>query len=153
MGKIILSKSNQKRILKIIKKEVLSSLASQSKNISEIRVFGSILRWEFGHIPNGKATSSGIRYWSDIDFLIIVKDNFKPPSSWKEKFKTKHNYWFCYHLPKGIRVKLEFQGKIIKPAIPVAFAVINENTIEDPLKKKQSVKDGLPLIKGYIRIY
>jgi predicted nucleotidyltransferase len=158
MAKIILDKINQEKILEHVKKEVLSSLTSELNNISEIRLFGSILRWEFGHIPEGKETSTGKRYWSDIDFLIIAKKNFKPLPNWREKFKTAHGYWFCYYLPNGINVNIEFQNKDITLAVPVGFAVIYEDALNDPIKKNQSIKDGLPLRKSlfkkmYIKIY
>lgn len=151
MAKIILDKSDQEKILEKVKKEVLSSLSSELNNISEIRLFGSILRWEFGHIPEGKETSGGKRFWSDIDFLIIAKKEFEPLSSWKEKFKTNHGYWLCYHYPPGIEVNINFMGKEITLPVPVGFAIIYEDTLKDSAKKQQSIKDGLPLAKSFFK--
>jgi len=157
MAKIILPRNEQMRLLKHVKDLTLHQLSGELKYVREIRLFGSILRWEFGHIPEGKKTSSGIRYWSDVDFLIIAREGFRPLPHWREKFRTNHG-WLCYYLPGGIILDTYLEGKPVKSEIPVSYAVVFEETLKNKANIAQLIGDGLPLKnslfkKSYERIH
>ncbi|MBU0894820.1 MAG: nucleotidyltransferase domain-containing protein [Nanoarchaeota archaeon] len=157
MTKTTLTKQEQKEILEKAKKLCLSELKSQLDKVKHIRLFGSIIRNEFGYNPKGKKTSKGIRKWSDIDFLLIVKDGFKIPKKWKEKFKVSDKSWFCYYLPKGMKIKAKIKNKTVNPSVEFAFAVIYENALKDKAKYKRIAITGLPFKKSifkkrYIRV-
>lgn len=88
-----------------------------------------------------------MRYWSDIDFLIIAKDGFKPPKDWKTKFATEHGLWSCYYIPKGIPVDINEETV----DVPVGIAVVFEDILKDKAKLNQCESDGLPLTKSFLK--
>lgn len=145
MNKELLSLEEQEIVKNFVTEKVLQILRDQLEEIIEIRMFGSIIRKEFGHIPKGKKTSTGVRYWSDIDFVIITTDSFKINDYWKHKFTTKEKYWSAYELKEDLSIGVIFNDEPIKLKVPVGAALIYESLLYDAKKRKQIIKDGVAI--------
>ena len=145
--KQLLDKKQQKDIKEYSKNYILKIFKPQLNNILEIRIFGSILRNEFGFIPKGKKTASGIRYWSDIDFVIIAKKEFELDYNWKHKFTTKEGYWSGYDLVGGMPYKIFLDNEQKNIDIPLGMGLVFEDMLLHNIKVEQVVIDGLCLDK------
>ena len=82
--KIVLSKSEQKKIFEKVKKFVLKDLLPNPK-INKILMFGSLVKGTFGKYEKPFKK----RIYSDVDILLFVEDDFKVPKHWKEHFIGK----------------------------------------------------------------
>jgi predicted nucleotidyltransferase len=78
------SKSEKRKIFKKAKKFVLKDLLPNSK-INRIIIFGSLVRGTFGKYEKPFKH----RLYSDVDFLILVENDFKIPKKWKPYFSCK----------------------------------------------------------------
>jgi hypothetical protein len=80
-SKKIFTKGQQRLVLKEVKKYVCANLPKTK--IYMKRIFGSLATGKFGKYERKFKR----RYYSDVDILFVVSDNFKSSKKWKLEFK------------------------------------------------------------------
>ena len=104
LEKEILPKDEQEKIVCKVNDFVRATLG-QDQKVTAIVAIGSVLDWKLGKYKEPKKG----RYYSDIDLVVFVDDDFRVPNDWKlhlqSDFYTVYNskeidniliqYWLC----------------------------------------------------------
>lgn len=127
--KTILPKLEQKKISKRVKRFVLNDLLPNPK-INKIIMLGSLVKGTFGRYDKPFKN----RIYSDVDFLLLVENNFKIPKLWKKHYMGK--MYQVYN-----RTKLG--GKIL-----IQYAVCRKNSYQNKKHQTEAEEWGIPLLLG-----
>jgi|SRR3989338_5080090 len=86
--KTIFSKNEQKKIFRKMKSFVLKDLLPNPK-INKIIIFGSMAKGTLGKYEASHKSRKVSRFYSDIDILLMVEDNFEIHKKWKPHFSCQ----------------------------------------------------------------
>lgn len=126
-GKTVLPAPEQKRIFERAKRYVLEDLLPNPK-IDKIALFGSLAKGTFGKYEKPYKGRS----YSDIDVLLLVEDDFKPPKEWELHFSCK-----MYDVFNITRLDDE---------ILLQYMVSRRSSYQNREHQQESEKWGVPLL-------
>ncbi len=129
----------QMLILGQIKKFVLNNLPKNTK-LYRKRLFGSLAKGTFGKYE-GKWKG---REFSDVDVLLVVDDNFRPPRKWKIHFKPKEGPMRVYDIEV---VPIATNDETV--FVDVQYIIIPKTYASKPETIASAESWGIPLKKNF----